>query len=416
MTTQKQHNVLRQSLRRLNIKIDLLNEQDTIVSSFEGIATDGSVSISGSSSHRRSGNLTMVLDEKYNLIPNPSSKVWFNKRCSIQVGIDNYLDERIWFKIGRFAIDDVNLNFNSESKTIDLQLKDYMAFLDGTLGGEITTQIILGHNEATISEAIRAILTDIGNVSVDNMNFNNTSLLIPYDIEKPSGTTIYEIIKELLDLYEGYDFYYNLDGYLVIEEIRDKTNDPIVEYFDGDKKDFSIDSSVGIDFKNVKNSIHIWGEQLDNGKQPTWSYRNRFSRKSLIEMERIHTMINGDICYLSEQKTSFAWDGSNWLKLGFNVIPKFNIESIGERIKVVYESNISSDDLLKLHAEYELKNHSNFAETVSLSCVPLYNLDVNDKIYVKSDEGVEGSYLIKDITVPLDISSAMSITGIRLYN
>ena len=81
MATQEQYNVLRQPIRKLHIKLDLLNENDVIVDSFEGIATDGTISLSNQSTYRRSGNFTMVLDKKYNLIPKPDSKIWFNKRC-----------------------------------------------------------------------------------------------------------------------------------------------------------------------------------------------------------------------------------------------------------------------------------------------------------------------------------------------
>lgn len=44
MLTQKQYNVLRRPTRRLNIRIDLINEKDMKVGSFEGIAIEGSIS------------------------------------------------------------------------------------------------------------------------------------------------------------------------------------------------------------------------------------------------------------------------------------------------------------------------------------------------------------------------------------
>ena len=39
----EQYSVLRQPVRRLNIRIDLLNEKDVVLDSFEGITTSGNI-------------------------------------------------------------------------------------------------------------------------------------------------------------------------------------------------------------------------------------------------------------------------------------------------------------------------------------------------------------------------------------
>ena len=88
MITQNQYNVLRQPTRNLNIKIDLINENDIIVDSFEGIATEGTINLDGNSTYRRSGNMTMVFDKRHNLLPKPDSKIWLNKRIGIHIGLN----------------------------------------------------------------------------------------------------------------------------------------------------------------------------------------------------------------------------------------------------------------------------------------------------------------------------------------
>lgn len=415
MITQRQYSVLRQPVRRLNIKIDLLNENDIIVGSFEGIATGGNVNLSGDSSYRRSGNLTMVFDKKYNLLPSRDSKVWFNKRLGLSVGLKNYFDEMVWFNLGRFAISEVDLNLNAVEKTMSCSLLDYCAFLDGTLGGELSHQIIIPEG-TPIGETIKSLVSRLGKFSIEEISINDTMLTTPYRIEKASGTTIYALIKELLDLYMGWTSYFNADGYFVIEKIKDKSNDSIVESFDGGDKDFTLNSTTKIEFKNIRNSFYVWGRQLENGIQIKWVYRNRWARDGYSELNSLTDKQIGDICHINTLNESYVWGGASWTLLDFKVVADFNIENIGEKVHSYNDSQIYNEEQAKLRCEYELKQKSNFGETVNFSIVPLYYLDIFNKIYINNDDAISGDYLINTLGVSLDISSPMNISANKIYN
>ena len=415
MVTQNQYSVLRQPTRHLNIKIDLINENDIIVDSFEGIATDGSISMDGNSTYRRSGNMTVVFDKKYNILPSPESKIWFNKRIGIYVGLKNYFDEIVWFNMGRFAITDVNLNFNTAEKTMSCTLSDYMAFLDGNLGGTLSHQTVIPV-DTPISEAIKSTLTGLGKVSVEDIKIDGVDLMLPYTIEKPSGSTVYELIKEMLDLYMGWDFYCNENGVYVVEKIRDKANDPVVEVFDGTDKDLTLNSQPKVDFKHTRNSIYIWGRQLDDGKQVKWVYKNKWARNNYSDLNGLTDKEKGDICHITLENSSYAYGGDGWSLLDFRVIPQFNIEQIGEKIYSDSNEKIFAEEQAKLKAEYELQQRSNMAETVSFSCVPLYYLQPLNKININIDNLIQGSYLINSVSIPLNIEGEMTIEARRLYN
>ena len=415
MVTQNQYSVLRQPTRHLNIKIDLINENDIIVDSFEGIATGGSISMDGNSTYRRSGNMTMVFDKKYNILPSPESKVWFNKRIGIYVGLKNYFDEIIWFNMGRFAITDVDLSFNTAEKTMSCTLSDYMAFLDGNLGGTLSHQTVIPV-DTPISEAIKSTLTGLGKVSVEDIKIDGVDLMLPYTIEKPSGSTVYELIKEMLDLYMGWDFYCNENGVYVVEKIRDKANDPVVEVFDGTDKDLTLNSQPKVDFKHTRNSVYIWGRQLDDGTQTRWIYRNRWDRNNKKDLDDLTDKQKGDICHITLEDSSYAYGGDGWSLLDFRVIPQFNIEQIGEKIYSDSNEKIFTEEQAKLKAEYELQQRSNMAETVSFSCVPLYYLQPLNKININIDNLIQGSYLINSVSIPLNIEGEMTIEARRLYN
>lgn len=414
MITQNQYNVLRQPTRHLNIKIDLINENDIIVGSFEGIATDGQINLSGDSTYRRNGNMTMVFDKKYNILPAPDSKIWFNKRIGIHIGVRNYFDEMIWFNMGRFAIDEVELNFDSAEKTLSCQLKDYVSLIDGTLAGNLSHKIII--DEGTpITEGIRQSLIGLGQVSIENIQINNMSLIMPYTIEKAIGSTVYDIVKELVELYMSWDFFVDENGYYTVEKIRDKSNDAIIETFDGSNKDFSLTANTSIDFKNIKNSIYIWGRQLEDASQVKWVYRNRWVRNNYSDLDSLVDKQKGDICHILSENNSYMYNSGAWELLDFKVQPSFCIEKIGEKVWSENFDNIFNETQAKMRAEHELEQKSNMAEKVSFSCVPLYHLQPNKKIYMNIDDEISGFYLIESISVPLDISTSMSITAKKLY-
>ena len=123
--------------------------------------------------------------------------------------------------MGRFAINNLNLNFDKAEKTISAQISDYMCFLDGTLGGTLQHKITI-HEDTPIQEALKTILTKLVKYSIENITIEDTELKIPYKIEKMPGSTIYELLKEIMELYMGWEYFFDAHGYLVIQKIKDK--------------------------------------------------------------------------------------------------------------------------------------------------------------------------------------------------
>lgn len=413
MITQQEYMVLKQPVRRLSIKIDLINENDAIVGSFEGIAIGGQITMDANSNYRRTGNLEMILDKKYNLLPSPTSKIWFNKRIGIYIGLKNFMDETVWFNMGRFAISNVNLDFSTSEKRLSCELLDYMAFLDGSLAGQLTHETRVVAQGVTINDAIKATLSGLAKISLDNVIVDGSLAVVPMDIEMPSGSTVYDLIKQLSDLYKNYTFYFNEEGYFRLEQIKNRKNDPIV--WDFTDIDLSVNYSRSLNFQNVKNSIWVWGKQLDNGLQIVWNYRNRYARNTISEMNDINDMVRNDICHVISEGLSYVWDNVSWELLDFEVVPDFRMESIGEKVLSISDTNIYDDAQSKLRCEYELKNYSSWAESINISCVPIYSLDINNKIKLKIDEiGVGGDYLVKNITIPLSLETS-SIQCEKIY-
>ena len=61
-----------------------------------------------------------------------------------------------------------------------------------------------------------------------------------------------------------------------------------------------------------------------------------------------------------------------------------------------------------------LYQYTSYNESVDIQCVPIYHLDVNTRIGIQDAESnIFGDYIINRISVPLDISSTMTINAVR---
>ena len=293
-----------------------------------------------------------------------------------------------------------------------------MAFLDGTLNGYLShdTQLT-AKSGVKINEAIKTSVQYLPKVMIDSFDIEGLDVVLPYDMEFNPNGTVFNIIKSLVDLHMSQEFYFDTNGTFKVQRIRDRSNDPIIWDFTEDNMDLSIDYINEINMANVKNSIHIWGATNENtGIQTYWVYRNRWARENYSGMSELTGKQKGDICHVINESNSYVWDESNWKLLEFTVIPQFNIENIGEKIWSYSDDKIFDELQAKLRAEYELQQTSNFAETISLSCVPIYLLEPNNKIRLKDkDTGIDGDYLINTLNIPLNIDSPMNITAHKIY-
>lgn len=412
MMTQEQYLALQSKIRRIYVKLELLNESDEIVDSLEGIATGGNINLDSQSSYRRTGNITMVLSPKYNLLPNPSSKLWFNKRVSVFIGLE-WLGEMQWFNLGKFAIGNIQINKSVSSQTLSCELLDYMAFLDGTLGGTLPIGTLIPAETTTISAAVRAAVDYLPRKAIDIVEIEGVSANVPIDIEQSAGSSVYELVKQLVELYKNYEFYFDRNGFFRLHEIRKRQSDPIV--WDFSTMSLAITDNSTLEMKNVKNSIWVWGDISDLGVQTIWQLRNRWKRATIVERDALSDKQNGDICYVTETELAYYWEDTAWVTIDFAIDPALNIEAIGEKVKVINDTDIIELAQAKIQAKFSLMEYSNLAQTVSFTTVPIYNLRPNEKIYLNSTEvGVEGEFLVTQMTLPLGMDSS-SITCKKIY-
>lgn len=198
-----------ENLKTTYIRITVMTMSERPIKSIEGRITNGSISISASSSVRRTCNLTFVTDEdEYDYIE-LDGLLSMNKKISVLIGIENNIDEDypeiIWFKQGIFIINNLSISHGTQGIQISLQCKDKMCLLNGECGGGLPTSITF-HEYDQLDEngkrvPVKQLIFDIIQTLVVNWGGENESNVFINDIPKQ--------IKQLVR-FTGVDtLYYN---------------------------------------------------------------------------------------------------------------------------------------------------------------------------------------------------------------
>ena len=128
-----------QRIRVIHARIIALNNEEQNLEAIEGVVTQGTVTVDGSSAIRRTVSLSMVCKEL-----NIHEFYWGLKtKVEVWAGIENKINPKypdiIWFKQGVFVLTSFSTTQGMGQYTISLQGKDKMTLLNGELGGTVTS-------------------------------------------------------------------------------------------------------------------------------------------------------------------------------------------------------------------------------------------------------------------------------------
>lgn len=348
----------------------------------QGNLVGGSISIDINSSIRRTCSIEMVITDSSFLV-DYDKKIWLDKWFRVEIGIRSLkTGEIVWFNKGVYAINNPSIQYNHSTKLIRFDGLDLMATLDGTLGGTLgyITKI---SNENGIVDAVKNTVWQLGKISKSQIYIEQNNSPLPYDIEKNTKDTVYSILEEIRDLYMDWEMFFSENARFIYQKIKNRYVENPNPNYDNDIVSFSFleehdvinDISPSYDFQNVKNKIIIWGKMLDDGTQIKYELLN--------ESQESPFNVNGNL----------------------GIIP------------YVYESDkIFTQEQAEQRARYEFYKHNNLCEKVSVQSLPILFLDVNQMVEINKPEiGIEGKYLIDNISLPLSHDGLMSFTGHRIY-
>lgn len=462
------YDVVKQPIRDMSIKIELLNFSYQIIGEITGNTISGNISEDANADIRRTCSLQLVVtDSSFNI--EPGNKIWIDRYMRIYVGITNIkTGEIVWMNQGIYLIDAPSWKYDATTNTLTVAGLDLMAKLTGARGGYLPAagyKIPAGSNIKNVMTALLSQFTTFTNYAIiDNPQ------TVPLDMEFEQGTTVYEILAELRDLYPSWEIFFDTDGIFRYQKIPTGQNDEILSengaiIADDDLwNDIVIDETVDVSFQDVKNVIYVYGSTRSpsyygaatlSGSVYTSTISNvtaykdgaiyGFTVSSLPTTSPFYYQVNslgskqvvlsdGSAAKITENNTyycvQYRSSTNNFLFLGHlqaqavakdeNPDSPFYIGNpAGEIIAVKYSGeydNIQTDELAQERANYELWLATRFNDNVNFTCVPVYWLRTNTLItFTDKTSNTTNQYIIKDISTDLSIGGKQTINAIKYY-
>lgn len=259
---QKDIELLMQSDKTLFYKLELLNEDLKVLDCIEGNLISDNISISSDSDIRRTYSCEMlVTDSTFDI--SYDKKIWFDKRIRPYIGIlHQRSQEVVYYLLGTFLFTEANFSYDETTHTLSLTCLDMMALLNGTRGGNIDAYKRTITAGTSARSVIINLLEEVGITKyLIEFNLNNQILSdfeIPYDMTYNAGMNVYNIIKEIIDLYGGTEMYFDLYGTFIIDRIPTSENEQII-LNDEILQPILISEQLSTNFTDIYNDIEIWG-------------------------------------------------------------------------------------------------------------------------------------------------------------
>lgn len=447
------YNDAKKNIRDLRVKINVLNFNMQTVDEITGVVLDGSINVDATADIRRTCSLSLVVKDS-TLELQPGGRIWVDKY--FQVLID-YLNKGDWINMGIYLVDAPSWSYDPGNSTLSLQGLDLMSKLTGQRNGYLEGIPTIIPQDSSIRDSMISTLVDLG--GFNNYVIEDNPQPVPYEIKIDQGGTVYDVLSELRDITPNYEMFFDVDGVFHYQKIPSGQNE--ASYIQDDMwKQIVLSESTSVDFGEVKNVVEVYGMSHDpshygeatvdgNTYKVTMAGVDSltkgliygFKAPSIVENPTLkinslpaYPLVNEDgTNAVIPQANKFyvvQYKGEeNFLFLGYqqpyaiakdeNPDSPFYINTIGEIRQVFYGDeyeNIWSNDLAQQRANYELWLHTRLNDSISLSVVPLYWLDVNILVdYTRVNTTETNQYIIKSIDTSLSPDGTQTINMVRYY-
>jgi len=137
-------------IKDILVKITVLTWNDERpIQEIQGKVISGELNVSNSNPIRRTGSLTVYVDDENKDVVNIDNIISINKKIYVELGIRNVTDQYleydyIWFKLGLFILTDLSINNTlEEGIQFSVNMADKMCLLDGSVAGKFTSAVDL---------------------------------------------------------------------------------------------------------------------------------------------------------------------------------------------------------------------------------------------------------------------------------
>ena len=288
------------------LKVEIYDDNDTIIDVLDGITLFGGENIDATSNVRRTGSITIVpllngmtiwngVDNQATIDLTERSLIWLDKTCFIYIGIQDMLTKQIhYYKVGKFVFTDQTVTYDATTNQMAINFSDMMAYLDGTINGQLgyLTTVIPAYTESDsgqpieyykLRSALIRVLSDIAKIKsyvisdigeykgMPQYNLNYKSYRqkhplwdsVPYDMSFNAGCTIMDIIIKFRDLYPNYESFFDEDGTFYTQMIPSTYYDEPVITNDVLQKYLVPPESTTRSLSTIRNVCEVWGQILE---------------------------------------------------------------------------------------------------------------------------------------------------------
>lgn len=448
--TQEDINIIKQQTKSVYIKIDLLNKQFKILDSIQGNLISDSLNCDSESKQRRSYTCELYVSDSSFLI-GEDKKIWIDKYIRVYYGIEQLRTGEIkWWLIGTFTYTDTNYKYSATENTLSLTCADLMCDYDGTKNGQMTGYSLTIPAGEDIYKSIVALVEDAG---IKNYIIEDIGKEIPYDLEFNGSVTYCDVWTEICELYDSWEFFFDVDGTFIWRQIPTGLSEQVI-LDDTFFNTIWVDENTSNSFSGIYNVTEVWGKTLDLELEDRYTDTSTFSNgvysitlegvESLNDIDHLDKIgihicanstagakvrINGleaipivnddgsyvaadrlkaDTTYVFQYRRNMNDTIQNCLYLlgqyqAYGIYKEtnkecpFSVTNLGYEIvnRVDYE-NLYSDDLCYNQAQYLTYQTTAMLDTITLTCLIIPWLDVNQKVrYTSKMTGETNQYIIK---------------------
>lgn len=269
--TQTDLSILRQGEQEIRLKIELLNKNFKILDSLEGFIVNDKFSQDSESLQRRSYSCDLkVLNSTF--IIGKDKKIWLDKRIRIFYGVKSIRENQIiWYQLGIFCYISMKYINTGTDRTLSLTCGDLMSLYDGTLNGQLHGK---GSTPNAPDYAVKNLLIPAGedirlsiigvlkSAGINKYIVEDIGKPVPYDLTFSTGATYADVWTKIRDLYDSWEFYFDVDGTFVWRQVPTGLQEPVVlddKIMQSIVKDENADSN----FSSIYNVTEVWGKVLE---------------------------------------------------------------------------------------------------------------------------------------------------------
>ncbi len=359
MITQDDIRICSQNIRERYIRMFIYDKSDNIINELSGKIIEGTIDMDGTANiQRQVSGLKILLDNdsiSY-LLPNKSdSLIWTNKYFKIEIGIRDLLkssndsDYIHWYNQGVFLYKSPEIYYSSTESYLTTDAIDKMCRFTGDLGGSFETDIKIENSGVPITEAVKHIIVDLGGENSNKLllsnvvDDNNNILSLPYTLTKSVGDTMYDTIKELVDLYKYWIFYYDENGDFVLEHRKMLWNSSVD--IDFSNVNYEVNSQIQEDYTYIKNYVKVVGQALEP-TVTTVDYATTDNPNPINNSTSVKIIFNKSIYDSNHNKITDGMDLTNYFEYTGTVSnytkaiysdaePSVTFTCIGENAKII---------------------------------------------------------------------------------